>query len=77
MSHIGIPASARASVATLMQADLVPVVHMVMVKMTIIFEAKTMVKLFPRNKRIICHSMSNILICYSILGNVTKGRHTS
>jgi hypothetical protein len=32
MSRIGIPASARASVAALMHADLVPVIHMVMLQ---------------------------------------------
>jgi hypothetical protein len=35
MSRIGIPASARASVAALMHADLVPVIHMVMLMLRI------------------------------------------
>jgi len=50
MSRIGIPASARASVAALMQADLVPVVHIFMVKMTIILKHKLWLNYFLEAK---------------------------
>jgi hypothetical protein len=50
MSRIGIPASARASVAALMQADLVPVVHMIMVKTTIILKHKLWLNYFRKSK---------------------------
>jgi hypothetical protein len=50
MSRIGIPASARASVAAFMQADLVPVVHMVMVNMTVILKHELWLNYFQEAK---------------------------